>query len=82
MKHMLFVLVASTLLFACATSARSLARSRAANDLACPEASIVVRELASGTVEATGCGRRAVYTCPRSDAHRVCIREAAAGPSR
>jgi hypothetical protein len=82
MKHILFVLVGSTLLVACATSAPSLARTRAANDLACPASSIVVRELASGTIEATGCGRRAVYTCPRSGSHRVCIRETATGPSR
>jgi hypothetical protein len=80
MKNAIFVLGAWALLSACAASAQSVARARATNDLACPEASIVVREAVSGTVETIGCGRRATYTCPRSDAHRVCILEGATGP--
>jgi hypothetical protein len=80
MKKMILALGACALLSACADSAQSVARARAANDLACPEASIVVHEAVSGTVDASGCGRRATYTCPRSDAHRVCILEGATGP--
>jgi len=50
MKDMILALGAGALLSACADSAQSVARARAANDLACPEASIVVREAVSGTV--------------------------------
>jgi len=75
MKNVILALSACALLFACADSTQSVARARAANDLACPEASIVLHEAVSGTVDAAGCGRRATYTCPQSDAHRVCIRE-------
>jgi hypothetical protein len=76
MKNMILALGACALLAACADSAQSVARARAANDLACPVDSIVVHEAVSGSVDTAGCGRRATYTCPRSDAHRVCIREA------
>ncbi|MGO8997026.1 MAG: hypothetical protein ACLQVI_27235 [Polyangiaceae bacterium] len=79
MKNAILALGACALLCACADSAQSVALARAANDLACPEASIVVHEAVAGTVDAAGCGRRATYTCPRSDAHRVCIREDATG---
>jgi hypothetical protein len=74
-RRLTLALVFCALFAACADSAQSVARARAADDLACPEAAIVVREAVSGTVDASGCGRRATYTCPRSDAHRVCIRE-------
>jgi hypothetical protein len=82
MKNVILSVAAFALLAACADSAQSVARARAANDLACPEASIVVREAVSGTVDTVGCGRHATYTCPQSDAHRVCILEGAPGPSQ
>jgi hypothetical protein len=80
MKNAILALGACALVSACADSAQSVARARAGNDLACPEASIVVHEAVAGTVDVAGCGRRATYTCPRSDAHRVCILEGAPGP--
>ena len=81
MKKILVVLVPSLVLLACGVSESSVARARAANDLACPASSIEVRQLSMGTVEATGCGQRAIYTCPRHNAYSVaCIREAAAVP--
>ncbi len=74
-QNLTLALGACALLAACADSAQSVARARAANDFGCPEASIVVHEAVSGTVDTAGCGRRATYTCPQSDAHRVCIHE-------
>jgi hypothetical protein len=62
---------------ACVPAPKTVARARAANDLACPEANLTTRESVSGTVEVSGCGQRAVYTCPRSGGlGRVCVREA------
>jgi hypothetical protein len=69
-------LLVSSLAVACAPSAESVARARAANEFSCPQSSIVVRELSAGTEVVNACGQQAVYTCPKDRSHRVCIREA------
>lgn len=74
-----FAFASSVLLAACAPSSVSVARARAANDLQCSDDALVVRDLGHQTVEIEGCGRRAMYTCPRDGKFdRACIQEAAA----
>jgi hypothetical protein len=69
-------IIASCFAAACAPSAESVARSRAANEFQCPESSVTTRELSHGTEVVNACGHQAVYTCPRDRHDRVCIREA------
>ena len=71
-----FSLLASSFVVACAPTAESVARGRAANEFGCPESQIVTSELSPGTEVVDACGHHAVYTCPRDRTHRVCIREA------
>ena len=66
------VILALGVLSACADAPPSAIRVRAANDLNCPEPSIVVTNAGSGATEVAGCGRRAKYVCTATDA---CIRD-------
>lgn len=36
---------------------------RAPTDLSCPDAQVTAKEIASNTVAAEGCGKKAVYNC-------------------
>jgi hypothetical protein len=69
----------------CVDSTDAVARARAAHDLSCPQSELAVRYLRAlgpETVEVSGCGEAARYTCPvsagpgRALDERVCIREA------
>jgi len=77
MSRSAWLVSSSLLLGACLPTSEDLARARAANEFSCPEAQITMTELSPDTEEVHACGRRAVYTCPRSGRfERVCIREA------
>jgi len=77
-RPLVFVFGSSLLSFfwACAPSAESVARSRAASEFNCPEKKVTMTELSPGTEVVEACGNRVVYSCVRSGrSGRVCIRE-------
>ena len=60
---------------ACVTM-ESTARTRAANDLSCPEDSVAVRNIGGTSFRATGCGQEATYNCVQSSQNTLaCVRE-------
>lgn len=54
----------------------TVAQTRAANDLRCPEEKIVVANIGGSSFRATGCGQEATYNCIQSSQHTLaCVRE-------
>lgn len=53
-----------------------VARTRASNDLRCPEDQIVVQNIGGSSYRATGCGQEATYNCVQSSENTLaCVRE-------
>lgn len=63
------------LLGACVTMF-DVAKTRAANDLRCPEEQIIVANIGGSSFRAIGCGQEATYNCIQSSENTLaCVRE-------
>ena len=70
MRTALFVLVALTPLFptACASTSGT-ARTRAANDFACSEEQVDIKNIGGTSYRVSGCGHVATYDCTEASSH-------------